>query len=335
MAVTQISDIISESQFQTEALNGSLRLSALYETGAMVQDGEISRLASANVGTVFDFNYFNDLDDTEAGVSSDNPATLGTAGAITTSSERAVKCMRAKGWGSANLASAMSATGKPYATILTRISAYWGRQYDITGLSILKGIIADNIASDASDMVNDISGELAAADKVVSFNAIIDTKQTMGDHQDGLSIALAHSAVKSRLVKDQVANKVYDASGTLLYEEIAGLRIVTRDTVPNNAGVYDTILMAGGAMGIGFGAPEIQEEEESTASAGNGEGVRTVWSRRHFAIHPYGFSYTGAKGAGFVGESPTNTELENATYWSRVKERKAIKLAVLRSTATV
>jgi len=330
MAVTQISDIISEVEFQAEALQQSLRLSALFETGAMVQDAQLSAMASANTGTIFNFDYFNDLDDTEANISSDNPATLGTAGAITTSQETTVKLMRNKGWGSANLASAMSATGKPYETILTRISAYWGRQFDMSGLSALTGIITDNIANNAGDMVKDISA-LTGGDEFASFDTVIDAKTTMGDHADQLSVIIAHSAVSSSLLKEQVTNRVFDAQGNLLYEEIAGLRMITRDTVPNNAGVYDSIILALGAIGFGFGAPEIQEEEESNASGGNGEGVKTVWSRRHYAIHPYGFNFDGRKGSGFTGESPTNTELEAVGNWTRVKDRKAVKIAILRS----
>ena len=330
MAVTQIANIISETDFQVEVLNASLRQSALYDTGVMVNDADITRMASANTGTIFNFNYFNDLDDTEASVSSDNPATLGTAGGITTAQETTVKCMRNKGWGSANLASAMSATGKPYETIMSRISAYWARQYDMVGLSTMKGIIADNILSNAGDMIVDISAEIGDL-SLPTFDHIIDAKYTMGDMADSLSTMLAHSAVTSKLLKDQVSNRVFDAQGALLYEEVAGLRMITRDTVPNAAGVYDSILLAGGAIGFGFGSPEIQEEEESSASGGNGEGVKTVWSRRHFAIHPYGFNFVGRKGAGFAGESPTNAELEVAGNWERIKERKAVKIAVLRS----
>lgn len=331
MAVTQIGDIISEVEFQAEALQQSLRLSALFETGAMVQDAKLSEMASANTGTVFNFDYFNDLDDTEANVSSDNPATLGTAGAITTSQETTVKLMRNKGWGSANLASAMSATGKPYETILTRISAYWGRQYDLTGLSVLKGIIIDNITNNAGDMVHDISAEVDPLDQTADFSAVIDAKYTMGDHADQLSVMIAHSAISATLLKDQVTNRVFDAQGNLLYEEIAGLRMITRDTVPNAVGVYDSILLSLGAIGFGYGAPEVQEEEESSASGGNGEGIKTVWSRRHYAIHPYGFNFVGRKGAGFAGESPTNAELEAVANWTRIKERKAVKIAILRS----
>lgn len=330
MAVTRIADIISETAFQVETLNKSLRLSALYETGVMQSDAELTKMASANVGTVFNFDYFNDLDDEEAGISSDDPTDIGTAGKITTSQETAVKLMRSKGWGSANLASAMSASGDPYEVILNRISSYWGRQYDITGLSVLKGIIADNIANNAGDMVEDISA-LTGGAEIANFNSVIDAKYTMGDRADDLATMLAHSTVSSQLLKDQVTNRVFDATGALLYEEVAGLRIIVRDSVPNSAGVYDSIIVAGGAMGIGFGKPKKQEEEDSNPSAGGGEGVDTVWSRRHYAIHPYGFNFIGRTGSGFVGQSPTNAELEADTNWERVKERKAVKIAVLRS----
>jgi len=61
---------------------------------------------------------------------------------------------------------------------------------------------------------------------------------------------------------------------------------------------------------------------------GEGEGVETVWSRRHFVMHPYGFNFDAGSVA---GQSATNAELELDANWSRVVERKRVGVAVLRS----
>jgi len=232
--------------------------------------------------------------------------------------------MRNQGWGSARITASLSAIGNPMDAIVSRISAYWGRQFDLIGIAIVNGVIADNVDADASDMVNDISATPLGG--VAGFGDIIDTKQTMGDRSDDLKTAVMHSAIASIFLKDQVTNKVYDADGNLLYTELAGLNIVISDSVFNSAGDYDTYLFAGGAIAFGFGQPDVQEEEQNDASGGNGEGIATTWSRRHFSIHPKGFAYTGTS-------KPLNAVLNVATSWNRVVERKRVPLAVLRSRA--
>lgn len=325
MAMTQLADIIQRTAFQKKALLESLYNSVLFGSGIIVPDSELTAHASANLGRTFEFDYFTDLADTLANVSSDNPASDATPGKIGTGQMKAAKLMRNQGWGSANLVASLSHLGDPMNAIASRIGAYWGRQYDFAAISIYKGVIADNIASNSGDMINDISA--VSNGQKITFDALVDTAQTLGDAQGQLQVAVMHSSQIAVLTKDQVTNKVFDSNGKLLYVELLGWRLIVNDSVPNAAGVYDTIIFKNGAIGFGQGKPKKQEEMSNSAEAGDGEGTETVWSRRHFVIHPYGFTYTGTP----AGKSDTNAELELAATWSRVHERKRIGLAVLRS----
>jgi hypothetical protein len=56
-------------------------------------------------------------------------------------------------------------------------------------------------------------------------------------------------------------------------------------------------------------------------------GAETIYTRRQFAIHPYGIKFTDAS---VGGEFPTNAELRLAANWDRVyAERKQIPMADL------
>lgn len=324
MAITKIADILSHVMFQKRALAESLRKSALYETGAMVADAELEALCKSNSGETFTFDYFNDLADDASNVGSDDDTVNATANKITSTQEIAVKLMRNQGWGSARITASLSALGNPMDAIVSRISAYWGRQYDLVAIAIVNGVIADNIANDAGDMIHDISG--VSLGGVAGFSDVIDTKLTMGDRSDELVTMVCHSAIAGVFLKDQVTNKVFNADGQLLYEELAGLKVIVSDSVYNATGNYDSYIFADGAIAFGFGEPDVQEEEQNDASAGNGQGVATTWSRRDFSIHPKGFKYTGTS-------KPTNAVLDDATSWDRVVDRKRVKFAVLRSRA--
>jgi hypothetical protein len=63
--------------------------------------------------------------------------------------------------------------------IRSRVSAYWDRQWEKRLIATLKGVLFSNVANNASDMVNDISG-LAGA--LANFNggAVIDTALSLG-----------------------------------------------------------------------------------------------------------------------------------------------------------
>jgi hypothetical protein len=218
----------------------------------------------------------------------------------------------------------LSVTGDPLVALAGRVANGWAKQYDAVLQSMIKGIIADNIANDGSDMVIE-TGD------AISINLILDLLQTAGDASDELfGGIIAHSGVRTALRKQGVTDKIYDANGKYLYEALTGLALMARDGVESgvpNAGDYTTYLIGSGFAGFANGSAKIPNEVAYDALTGNGGGEEVVVSRNHFALHPYGFSQVGTP----ASTSPTDGEFEVADYWDRTAERKAISLAALRS----
>ena len=321
MAPVVLTDLIQHEQYAREVLRESIRRSVFWQSNVIVPDADLTEKMMADVGSVFKFDYFNDLADNEARISDDSDTVAGVDG-ITSGTDQAVGNYRNRSWGAKNITANLSATGDPLPVIAGRVGAYWARQYDFTVLSMVKGLIADNVANDASDMVNNQTGV------AITVNMILDTQQTAGDAQDDLfDVMICHSAIRNKLRNDGVTNKVFSDSGEYLYEELGGLRLVINDNVDSpSAGNYTSYIVGAGMFGFGTGAAKRPDEVDYIAGTGNGAGQENLWSRRNFSLHPYGFSFTNASVAGI---SPTNAEFELATNWTRNQERKRIPFAAL------
>jgi len=316
-----LADLIQRDQWAREVLKASIRKSVFWMSGLIVNDADLTKMMLANVGKVFEFDYFSDLADNEGRISDDSN-TVATTDKIGTGTDKAVANFRNRSWGSKNITANLSTTGDPLVAIAGRVGAYWARQMDFTCIAIVKGVIADNIANDASDMVNDQSAA------VTDINMILDTVQTAGDAQDMLGVMICHSAVRNKLQKDGVTDKIYDVnSGAFLYEALAGRRLVITDSVETAGGVYTSYIIGQGVIGYGEGQPKRATEVDYVAGTGNGAGEETLWSRKNFCLHPYGFSFTATP----ASTSPTNAEFEAASSWTRNVDRKRVAFAALKS----
>lgn len=315
-----LANLIQREQFNREVLRASIRKSVFWQSGLITRDRELERLMKANIGSVFEFDYFNDLADNEGRISDDSNTIAGTDG-ITTGTDRAVGNYRNRSWGAKHITRNLSHTGDPLMAITGRIGAYWARQMDFTTMSIVKGILADNVANDASDMYEDETGN------GITIQMILDTQQTMGDAQDVLGTMICHSAIRNKLKKDGVTDRIYDNNGKFLYEALGGLRLVVTDSVDSpSAGNYTSYILGGGVIGYGEGKPKQASATETTQATGNGAGQETLWNRKNFSMHPYGFSFLSAA---MASTSPTNAEFELEANWDRTEQRKNIKFAAL------
>ncbi len=328
MALTRLSDAIVPEVFTDYMLKETMEKSAIFESGLVVPDSFMAGLLSGG-GRTFNHPYWNDLDNTEADIATDNPADVAVPGKIAAVKKRFIRQVRTKGWSDADLVSVL-AGDDPMKRIASRVGAYWKRQFQRYTIATLNGILADNVANDGSDMVNDISAGSGTA-AMISAEAVIDTKQTMGDAASVLTTIVMHSVLNSRLAKLDLIDFRPDSEGKLTIPTYLGYDVIVDDLCPavvNGSDIdYTTYLCGPGVIGFSEVPVDVPVEVDRLPAQGQGSGVEQLWTRRQFALHPYGFDWLDAS---IAGEFPTIAEMETAGNWSRsYPERKQVAIAAL------
>lgn len=333
MAVTRISDVIVPEVFFNYMAKDTTEKTEIFRSGILRPDSELSAKLAGG-GRTFNVPFWKDLDNTESGIGSDDPAVIGTPGKLTSGKDIARRQVRTRGFSSADLAGVL-AGDDPMKRIVSRVNAYWDRQFQSILVNTLTGVFADNAANDAGDMIVDIGTDASgapAAGELISAEAVIDAAYTMGDNAEGLKVIVMHSTIKKRLEKLNLIDFIPDARGEIQFPYYLGKRVVVDDGCRQVAGTnrvkYWTYLVGDGAFGWaenGAGLTPIAVERKEDQA--NGTGVETLWTRRQFALHPYGIKFTDTT---VTGDFPTNAQLALAANWDRVySERKQIPIAAL------
>lgn len=332
MATTRISDIIVPEVFFDYMSKDTTEKTELFRSGIMRPDGELAAKLGGG-GRTFNVPFWKDLDNTEAGVASDDPSAFATAGTISTGKDIARRQLRTRAWSTADLA-AILAGADPMQRIQNRVTAYWDRQFQLMLRNTLTGVFADNVANDSGDMVNDISNDSSStvtAAELVSAESIIDTAFTMGDNADVFRTIIMHSTVVKRLKKLNLIDYIPDSEGRINFATYLGYRVVIDDGVRTVTGTnrtkYWSYLIGENAFGWAEVATDMPVETEREALAGNGMGIEYLVTRRQVVMHPYGIKFTDSS---VSGQFPTNADLATAANWDRVySERKQIPIAAL------
>lgn len=324
MAVTRLSDIIEPQEFTNYIVQNTMEKTALVESGVLVPNGVIENQLSAGAHS-FSIPHWLDLGNEEANIANDDPNDNSTPNKLQSGKQLVRKSFLHNSWSAMNLASEISGSDA-LSRIQERVSAYWQRQMQRRLVASLNGIMADNVANDAGDMVHDITALTGGAENF-SPAAVIDAASTMGDALTNVTAIAMHSDVYSAALKNDLVETIPDSQGGFI-QTFRGLVVIVDDGLPNDTGDYTTVLFGSGAVGYGFTAPRVAEgtEIEVLPSAGNGGGQQILHSRNNLAIHPSGFSWVEST---VLGESPTIAEVETAGNWNRVVERKAVPLAFL------
>lgn len=335
MAETRLSDSFVPTLFAREVLEETTRKSALWQSGVLSTDPRITQQARG-AGKIIDLPFWNDLPQAESVISSDNPATLITPQKLTSGKDIAHKHFRAQAWSAMDLVDAQ-VQASPWSVIAQRVASYWRHDQDETLISACLGVLADNVANDSGDMRLDIYSDVAspAASNLFSVDSVIQARQTAGDAMNEFVAVAMHSAVYARLLRSNLVNEIpaTENQAGVRIETFQGMRIFVSDALTATAGTnspsYTTILMGRGAFAYAEGSPRVPAEIDRNPAAGNGEGQETLYTRRHYVLHPRGVKFTGSP----AGESPTNTELKAAASWDRVYDRKHVRLAFVKSNA--
>lgn len=329
---TRLSDVVVPSVFNTYMSKDTMQQSAFYQTGVFRSDADLANKLAGG-GRTFNVPFWKDLDDTESDTASDDPDSLAIPSKLTSGTDVARRQIRTKGWSTANLTQELAGSD-PMKHISARTGAYWGRQLDDVAIASVRGVFADNAANDAGDMINDDSTDAVGAPSAAElFNAegLMDAAQTMGDAKRSLKLLVMHSVVHTRLAKNDLIDFRPDSQQANSWHEFFGdYRVHVSDKTTAIAGVnrirYHTYLFGTDAIGWAESPVDKPVEMEPKPSAGDGMGIEVMWTRKQFAIHPYGIKWTDTT---VGGEFPTNAELRLAANWDRVyAERKQIPMAL-------
>lgn len=335
MATVRLSDVIVPQVFNRYMVKDTMEKSRIFQSGIIASDPMLSSFLSGG-GLTVQSPFWRDLDDTEPGIANDDPASIATPGKIGTAQTVAIRNVRTRGWQTAELVADLAGSD-PMARIRSRVSAYWERAFERHLISTLVGVFADNAANDGSDMRVVIGADAAGAPSaanLISAEAILDAKQTMGDSADGLSMIIMHSVVFTRLQKNNLIDYIPDSEGRVRFPTYLGYNVIVDDSVRVVQGttntqrfLYSTYLAGAGAIRWGESSVDVPVEVFRNPDQGNGRGVETLWTRRQYILQPDGFAWTDSSRA---GQFPTNAECQNAVNWDRrAPERKQIQLAEL------
>lgn len=330
MATTRLTDVIYGPLFLPSTIQRITVLSTIRTSGIASSDANMALMVNAP-GDLVQMPFWNDITG-PSNVSTDDPAQNATPNKITQGQDTARKVRRNNGWQSANLVAAVL-TDDPLDVIATLIASYWVREEQTVLGYMLNGVFAS--PGMASNVLNVASEDAATSGVYMDADVVSNAQALLGDVGTTLVAIMMHSRVYWNLRAQQAIEFGVNPVTGLEFITWDGKTVIVSDSCPRVAGTtngfkYTSYLFAMGAIGYaeatGDGGPKKPVEIDSVASAGNGEGIETVWYRRHWVMHPRGVAFTSASVA---GSSPTNAELANANNWNRVYDQKNVRLVAV------
>lgn len=331
MSATKISDVIVPEIFNPYVVERTAEMARFYMGGIISNDAELNALASQG-GKLINMPFWKDLTGNDEILSDTGALTVNN---ITSGQDIAALHARGKAWGVNDLAKALSGDRDIMGKIGDLVADYWARRYQALLVSPLDGVIADNIANDSEDMVNDVAGATNAditADTKMSGDVFIDGQRTFGDALGLISGIAMHSHVYANLKKIDNISFEKESDGALEITTYRGLRVIVDDNLPytpaggalpgDTAPKYTSYLFGQGAFGFGQGQAPVPTEVDRDSLAGED----ILINRSHFIMHPRGIKFTSASVAGTF---PTNAEVANALNWDRVYERKNVRIGAI------
>ncbi|WP_243118192.1 major capsid protein [Clostridium botulinum] len=287
-------------------------MDAFVQSGIIASDPELDVLATSG-GIIVNMPYWNDLEGDSEELSDKGSLTVNK---ITAGQDRARLHMRGKAWGVNDLAKALSGDD-PMAVIGQKVAKFWVGERSKILFKSLAGI-----ETTASNNVHDISA-LTGAEAIISVGTALDAKQKLGDNAAKLTGIAMHSAVYTKLQKNNEIEFVPDSETKVQIPYYLGYRVIVDDQCPNSSGVYTTYLFGQGAFGLGNGAAPVPTETDRDSLAGED----VLINRQHFLLHPRGIKWTETT---VTGKTPTFAEIATADNWNKVYDTKNIRIVIFK-----
>lgn len=330
MPGTTLQDVIVPELFNPYVVNRTMELSALVQSGIIVNSPEFDRLASQAAPTV-NMPFFEDL------TGESEQVIEGTdldENKITSNKDVAAIIRRAKMWSSTDLSGALAGSD-PMRAIAGLVARFWERDMQKELIAILNGVFGTIPAGKEGepqavtrlrDNLLDISG-LTGVKANWSGSAFIDAEQMLGDAKAQLTGVTMHSATEAYLKKQNLIETV-QPSNDVAFGLYQGKRVIVDDGCPVENGVYTTYLFGDGSVALGNGNPVDFVPTETDRAKRKGSGVNYLINRKTMILHPRGIAFTNAN----VGntEGPSRKELKDPVNWKPVYETKQIRIVAFK-----
>jgi len=328
MAYTVLADVIQPVIYDKYVREQTIYKNEFIRAGIVKVDSGIStKLAQGN--KTFNVPFWKDLTNDDEVPRED--ADL-TAYNITADKSIGVKQWRSARWG-ANAFSAQLSGSTPAQAIAAYEIDWWNRKMQANLISLIRGVIADNVANDSSDLVKDISiedGNNATSANLVSSDSIIDANFLFGDSYNDITAIAMHSNILKRLIKANLIDFEKTSDQSMTIQKFMGRTVIVDDNIYTPAGStsgykYWSILFKAGAILYGD-TTEGYVSTEIDRDPNRGGGIDYLYSQRVFCYHPQGFKWLGGT---LTYEYPTNANLTAANNWDRVYNKKNCGFCIL------
>lgn len=341
MTTVRLSDAVIPEVYRSYTALNSPEKTAFFDAGIIRTSPLFSQIAKAG-GKTGTIPFWLDLDQTiEENQSNDDPADIATPNKVGSDTMTYRKCWVNQSWSAMDLVVELSGSD-PMQHIRSRFGTYWQRRDQRRLIATVTGIYLDNVASNSSDMIKDISAEVGD-DAKFGAEAAIDAEYTMGDAVGGFTAVAVHSNIAARMEKNDLIDVIPDSDGKPV-KFYRTMRVILDDSMPKSGSgantIYTSVFFGPGAFGfageeghmfaIGEGVPRVPVWIEREEQQGNGGGEETIGERRTILMHPFGFEWVEGSLTEF---SPTNADLALAAHWNRVVARKNVPMAFLLSKA--
>ncbi len=330
MPGTRLVDVIVPELFNPYVVNRTMQLSALIQSGIVVNNSEFDNLAS-QASPLVNMPFFEDLTGESEQVIEDDDL---DDNKITSSKDVAVIIRRAKMWSASDLSAALSGSD-PMKAIGDLVAAFWMRDMQKELIAVLKGVFGtfDDEGSSLTRLLSnilDISGESGNAAKW-SGSAFIDAQQRLGDAKDLLTAVAVHSATEAYLRKQNLLETIQPSTGGKI-DLYQGKRVIIDDGCPVEGSganmIFTSYLFGAGAIALGNGSPVGFVPTETDRAKRKGSGVDYLINRKTNILHPRGVKFTNTNVE--LAEGPSREELRDAENWQPVYEPKQIRMVAFR-----
>lgn len=343
MAITTIGDIVTgkESVILSYMTEDPVEKTAFFQSGILTPTPYAAAIANGPSNKAV-LPYWKAIDTSiEPNYSNDVYQDVATPRNVQTGEMNVRVAYLNEGFGQADLTVELTRQD-PLKSVAARLDNFWQRQAQRRLIATALGLYNDNVAADddyhkQNDMVVDVSSSMG-----FDAGAFIDATQTMGDALMGnggevLGAIAMHSFVYAQARKQQLIDFIRDAENNTMFATYQGYRVIVDDSMTvvgsGPSRKFISIIFGNGAIGYGEGSPTKPLAYEREESRGNGGGVETLWTRKTWLLHPFGYSFTSAvitgNGTETVARSASWQDLANASNWNRVVDRKHVPIAFL------